>query len=63
VADAHLRDRARPGDRATATVARRIGERDREGAARAATQAIVLSGAIAIVIGIAVRSSRHTRCR
>jgi putative MATE family efflux protein len=38
---------------ATATVARRIGERDREGAARAATQAIVLSGAIAIVIGIA----------
>ena len=38
---------------ATATVARRIGERDREGAARAATQAVVLSAAIAVVIGIA----------
>jgi len=37
---------------ATATVARRIGERDREGAARAATQAIVLSAAIAALIGI-----------
>jgi Na+-driven multidrug efflux pump len=37
---------------ATATVARRIGERDREGAARAATQAIVLSAAIAAIIGV-----------
>ena len=38
---------------ATATVARRVGERDREGAARAATQAIMLSAAIAALIGIA----------
>src|SRR5436190_657998 len=37
---------------ATATVARRSGERDREGAARAATQAILLSAAIAAIIGV-----------
>ncbi|HEY4129901.1 MAG TPA: MATE family efflux transporter, partial [Gemmatimonadaceae bacterium] len=37
---------------ATATVARRTGERDREGAARAATQAIILGAALAVVIGI-----------
>src|SRR5437764_4616554 len=36
---------------ATATVARRIGERDREGAALAAVQAILLAIAIAIPVG------------
>lgn len=36
---------------ATATVARRIGERDRDGAAHAAAQAIVLSLAFALVLG------------
>jgi putative MATE family efflux protein len=38
---------------ATATVARRIGERAREGAARAATQAIMLSVVFAAIIGVA----------
>jgi putative MATE family efflux protein len=38
---------------ATATVARRTGERDREGAARAATQGILLSLVVSIVLGIA----------
>ena len=37
---------------ATATVARRTGERDREGAAHAAAQAIVLSLSVAFVLGI-----------
>lgn len=37
---------------ASATVARRIGERDREGAARAAMQAILLALAVAGVLGI-----------
>jgi putative MATE family efflux protein len=36
---------------ATATVARRTGERDREGAAHAATQAIMLSASVAIFLG------------
>lgn len=38
---------------ATATVARRTGERDPEGAARAATQAILLSLGVAAALGIA----------
>lgn len=38
---------------ATATVARRIGEGDRDGAARAAMQAIFLGGVVSIVLGIA----------
>src|SRR5439155_12891598 len=38
---------------ATATVARRIGEKEPEGAARAAVQAIVLGAALAILIGVA----------
>ncbi len=37
---------------ATAVVARRTGEKDHEGAAKAATQAIILGSAIAIIIGI-----------
>ena len=37
---------------ATATVARRIGERDSEGASHAAAQAIVLAAAIAITLGV-----------
>jgi putative MATE family efflux protein len=37
---------------ATATVARRTGERDREGAAHAATQAIILGIAVALIIGV-----------
>lgn len=37
---------------ASATVARRTGERDPEGAARAATQAMVLSLSVAVVLGI-----------
>ena len=37
---------------ATATVARRTGEHDREGAARAAVQAVVLSAGVAIVLGL-----------
>lgn len=37
---------------ASATVARRIGERDRKGAAHAATQAIVLGLIVAVAIGI-----------
>jgi putative MATE family efflux protein len=37
---------------ATATVARRIGEKDREAAARSAVQVIVLGLALAIVIGV-----------
>ncbi|MFI5227711.1 MAG: MATE family efflux transporter [Gemmatimonadales bacterium] len=37
---------------ATATVARRTGERDREGAAHAAAQAIVISLAFALVLGL-----------
>jgi putative MATE family efflux protein len=36
----------------TATVARRTGERDPEGAAHSATQAIILAGAVAIVLGL-----------
>src|SRR5436190_8293416 len=43
-----------------ATVARRIGERDRDGAARAAVQAIVLGVVVAVPIGlIASRSARR----
>jgi putative MATE family efflux protein len=38
---------------AAAVVARRIGEKDRDGAARAAVQSIALGAAIAIVIGVA----------
>ncbi len=38
---------------ATATVARRTGERDREGAARVATQAVLLGLALAIILGVA----------
>ena len=38
---------------ATAIVARRIGEKDRDGAARAAVQAIALAVTVAIVIGVA----------
>jgi putative MATE family efflux protein len=37
---------------ATATVARRTGERDGEGAARAATQAIILAASVAVVLGM-----------
>jgi putative MATE family efflux protein len=37
---------------ATAVVARRTGERNRDGAARAATQAIILGGAVSLVIGV-----------
>jgi putative MATE family efflux protein len=37
---------------ATAMVSRRIGERDPEGAARAAVQALTLAGAIAIILGV-----------
>ena len=37
---------------ATATVARRIGERDAEGASHAAAQAILLAAAIAITLGV-----------
>ena len=37
---------------ATAVVARRTGERDREGAARAATQAIVLGASVSLVLGV-----------
>src|SRR5947208_9032133 len=45
---------------AMATVARRIGERDRDGAARAAVQAIVLGVVVAVPIGlIASRSARR----
>src|SRR6185369_3944947 len=38
---------------ATAMVARRTGERDADGAARAAVQAIALGGAIAVALGVA----------
>lgn len=38
---------------ATAVVARRIGEKDREGAARAAAQALVLAVIVSIVLGVA----------
>jgi len=42
---------------AMATVARRIGERDRDGAARAAVQAIVLGVVVAVPIGLFASSS------
>ena len=38
---------------ATATVARRIGEKDRDGAARAAVQAIALGVGVSLAIGVA----------